>query len=116
MPPFIEEGIVRHVCTYFDGTWTNEMKLKADASRVAADGFVDPVGLINARDPLYAMLFVDLLVYSEDPFLRGKLKMLYRGREQDPAKILNDDRMRKLWREQLERFAKTRWTIPRVYR
>jgi hypothetical protein len=119
IPPFLEEGLVRHVCTYFDGTWTNEAKLKADAARVAADGFIDLADLLDSRDPLYAMLFIDLLVYSEDPMIVGKLAPLYRAfahEEQDLFDFFEQDRLRALWRTHLNRFARFRWTIPPVYR
>jgi hypothetical protein len=105
VPPFIEEGIVRHVCTYFDGTWTNEAELEADAARVAAD--------------VYAMLFVDLLVYSEDPMIVGKLAPLYRAFAHEGKNLFDffeQDRLRDLWRTHLNRFARFRWTIPPVYR
>lgn len=115
-PPLLEEGLVRHIQTHFDGTWTNEAKLKADAARVAADGFLDLADLLESRDPLYAMLFIDLLVYSEDPMLVGKLAPLYSGTKREAVKLLKDDRLHERWREQLTRFANTRWTIPPVYR
>ncbi|MHC4939810.1 MAG: hypothetical protein ACYTHK_12640 [Planctomycetota bacterium] len=124
-PPALNEGLACHVETSFNGFWRDRTR-RAWCARLLEDAvFIEPRELIGydyddfhsstRRDNyLYALLLVDLLVYSEWRGVQGKLPELYaafRVAGKDPWRVFGEtiDRQvfRKRWKAQLDWFRRT---------